>query len=144
MHRLRDWLERECAQHVHTRHERQRRQSVYQEESRGNRRGAFPEGGAVIRKVRALNNIFASSRSPERIAKLKEAQTFYNFFQLGAMVDIDVRIASTVKLFRRSIVNYPAFNAYFQRADLTKSEKAVFTSITMAEWELVVQLEAVV
>ncbi|KAL3667593.1 hypothetical protein V7S43_007147 [Phytophthora oleae] len=60
------------------------------------------------------------------------------------MVDIDVRVASTVKLFRRSIVNYPAFNAFFQRADLTKSEKAVFTSITMAEWELVVQLEAVV
>ncbi|KAL3666654.1 hypothetical protein V7S43_008284 [Phytophthora oleae] len=107
--------------------------------------GAFPkEVLFVIRKLRALNNVFASSRSPERIAKLKEVQTFYKFPQLAAMVDIDVRVASTVKLFRRSIVNYPAFNAFFQRADLTKSEKAVFTSITMAEWELVVQLEAVV
>ncbi|KAL3662524.1 hypothetical protein V7S43_012379 [Phytophthora oleae] len=77
--------------------------------------GAFPEGGAVIRKLRALNNVFASSRSPERIAKLKEVQTFYKFPQLAAMIDIDVRVASTVKLFRRSIINHPAFNAFSRR-----------------------------
>ncbi|KAL3674049.1 hypothetical protein V7S43_000001 [Phytophthora oleae] len=81
--------------------------------------GSFPEGGVIIRKLRLLNNFFASSRSPERIAKRKEVQKFYKLPQLSAIVDID-------------------------RAELTNAEKAVFTNISNAEWELVVQLEAVV
>uniref|UniRef100_H3GMY1 Uncharacterized protein n=1 Tax=Phytophthora ramorum TaxID=164328 RepID=H3GMY1_PHYRM len=105
--------------------------------------GAFPEGGAVIRKLRNLNNFFASSKSPERIARLRDVQNFHKLPQLAALIDIDVRVASTIKLFRRSIINYPAFQAFFQNANVAKDQKNVFTCITCAEWELVAQMEAV-
>uniref|UniRef100_H3H8J3 Uncharacterized protein n=1 Tax=Phytophthora ramorum TaxID=164328 RepID=H3H8J3_PHYRM len=89
--------------------------------------GAFPEGGAVIRKLRNLNNFFASSKSPERIARLRDVQKFHKLPQLAALIDIDVRVASTIKLFRRSIINYPAFQAFFQNANVAKGQKNVFT-----------------
>ncbi|KAE9246389.1 hypothetical protein PF004_g4832 [Phytophthora fragariae] len=76
--------------------------------------GAFPEGGKIIRKLRALDNFF-TSKSPERGARLIE----------------------------RSIVNYPTFQAFFQNADVVKDEKHVFNRISNAEWELVVPMEAI-
>ncbi|KAL3658150.1 hypothetical protein V7S43_016781 [Phytophthora oleae] len=79
------------------------------------KRGAFPEGGKLIRKLRALNNFFASSRSAEIIARLKQVQKFHQLHELAAMVDIDVRVASTIKLFRGSIVNYAAFQAFVSK-----------------------------
>ncbi|KAG6949998.1 hypothetical protein JG688_00014379, partial [Phytophthora aleatoria] len=63
--------------------------------------------------------------------------------ELAAIVDLGVRVASTIKLFRRSIINYRAFKAFFQNTDVSESEKMVFNCITDAEWVLVVQLEAV-
>ncbi|ETP39595.1 hypothetical protein F442_12937, partial [Phytophthora nicotianae P10297] len=62
--------------------------------------------------------------------------------ELATLVDADVRVASPVKLFRRSIINYPAFQAFFQNA--SSSDAAVFNCISQSEWELAVQLEAVV
>uniref|UniRef100_H3GSQ5 Uncharacterized protein n=1 Tax=Phytophthora ramorum TaxID=164328 RepID=H3GSQ5_PHYRM len=59
--------------------------------------GAFPEGGAVIQKLRNLNNFFASSKSPERIASLRDVQNIHKLPQLAALIDIDVRVSSTIK-----------------------------------------------
>ncbi|KAL3663365.1 hypothetical protein V7S43_011771 [Phytophthora oleae] len=47
-----------------------------------------------------------------------------------------------VKLFQRSIVNYPAFRAYFQNGS-GGTEENVFASITASEWELIVEMEAI-
>ncbi|EGZ24662.1 hypothetical protein PHYSODRAFT_325756 [Phytophthora sojae] len=105
--------------------------------------GAFPEGGNVIRKLRALNNFFASSKSPERVARLKDVQKFHKLPQLAALVNIDVRVASTIKLFQRLIINFSAFQAFFQSANVAKDEKHVFNRITDAEWALVIQMEAI-
>ncbi|ETM41676.1 hypothetical protein L914_12568 [Phytophthora nicotianae] len=96
----------------------------------------------VKKRLRALNNFFASSRSSERIAHLKQVQMFHRLPELATLVDADVRVASPVKLFRRSIINYPAFQAFFQNA--SSSDEAVFNCISQSEWELAVQLEAVV
>lgn len=74
--------------------------------------GAFLEGGAVIRKLRVLNNFFASRKSPERVARLAEAQCFHKLPQLAALIGVNVRVAPTIKLFERSIINYPAFQAF--------------------------------
>ncbi|ETK83623.1 hypothetical protein L915_11233, partial [Phytophthora nicotianae] len=103
--------------------------------------GAFPEGSALIQKLRALNNFFVSSRSSERIDRLKQVQQFHKLPVLAALVDVDVRVASTIKVFRRSIINYPAFQAFFQNTP--SGDAGVFNCITRAECELAVQLEAV-
>ncbi|POM59447.1 hypothetical protein PHPALM_31825 [Phytophthora palmivora] len=84
--------------------------------------GAFLESGAIITKLSALNNFFASSKLPERIARLKDVQQFHKPPQLTVFIDIDVRVASTIKLFQRSIINFPAFLAFFQNADLSKKK----------------------
>lgn len=55
------------------------------------------------------------------------------------MCDIDVRVGSTYKVMKRSIVNYPAFRAYFQTLD----KPNVFSDISLGEWGLIVELEAV-
>ncbi|KAG1708730.1 hypothetical protein DVH05_022355 [Phytophthora capsici] len=96
----------------------------------------------LIRKLRTLNNFFSSSRSSERIARLKQVQIFHRLPELATLVDVDVRVASTVKLFRRSIINYPAFQAFFQNA--SSSDAAVFNCISQSEWELAIQLEAII
>jgi hypothetical protein len=75
--------------------------------------GSFPEGGVIVRKLRAINHFFASSRLPERVARLTNVQKFHTLPVLAALIDVDVREASTIKLFRRSIVNYAAYQAFF-------------------------------
>ncbi|KAL3662394.1 hypothetical protein V7S43_012721 [Phytophthora oleae] len=71
--------------------------------------GEFQEGAQVIRKLRALNKYFASSKSPQRIDGLKQVQKFHKLPQLAALIDVDVRVAFVVKLLQIYIVNYPAF-----------------------------------
>ncbi|KAG1686410.1 hypothetical protein DVH05_006612 [Phytophthora capsici] len=56
------------------------------------------------------------------------------------MTDQDVRVAYTCKLIRRSVVNYSAFEVYFQS---TKDVKSVWTSLTAKDWTLAVEMEAV-
>ncbi|KAG6966960.1 hypothetical protein JG687_00004543 [Phytophthora cactorum] len=64
--------------------------------------GAFPEGFAVIRKLRALNKLFTNTVAVQRGHKI------------SGPIDIDVRVESVVKLFQRSIVNYTAYQWYFR------------------------------
>jgi hypothetical protein len=99
--------------------------------------GALPEGASVIRKLRALNNFF---NSPQRVDRLRKLQDSLCLPTLKTVVDVDVRVASTCNLMKRSLVNYPAYKAYFRKhAPDTNS----FTSISVSDWQLVVEMEAV-
>jgi hypothetical protein len=106
--------------------------------------GQFREGACVIRKLRALNKYFASSTAVQRGHRLAEVQRFEGLPELGGMIDVDVRVASVVKLFQRSIVNYTAYESYFRSVKEAKDDREVFTCISMSEWELVVEMEAIV
>ncbi|GMF46556.1 unnamed protein product [Phytophthora fragariaefolia] len=63
---------------------------------------------------------------------------------LGGLIDNDVRVASIVKLFHRSIVKYTAYERYFHSGKETSKDKAVFTRISAAEWNHIVEMEAIV
>ncbi|ETO99676.1 hypothetical protein F441_22908 [Phytophthora nicotianae CJ01A1] len=56
------------------------------------------------------------------------------------MTDQDVRVAYTCKLIRRSVVNYAAFQAYFQSG---KDSSTVWAALTADDWMLAVEMEAV-
>ncbi|OWY91648.1 hypothetical protein PHMEG_00039684, partial [Phytophthora megakarya] len=76
--------------------------------------GPFLEGAELVRKARGLNNYFST---PQRCDRLKEVQRFFGLPELSPMVDCDTRVASTVMLYQRTIVNYAAFRAYFQKCE---------------------------
>ncbi|KAL3668462.1 hypothetical protein V7S43_006545 [Phytophthora oleae] len=76
--------------------------------------GPFPEGAALVKKTRARHNYF---KTPQRVERLLNVQRHYGLPELSAMVDCDTRVASTVKLYQKSILNYPAFKAYFMAYD---------------------------
>jgi len=97
--------------------------------------GALREGRAVVKKLRALNNFFSTS---QRIHRLQSLQSAHGFPRLAAMTDVDVRVGSTCKVMKRSIVNYPALNAFFQNVDRPN----VFSVISSSEWALIVEIEA--
>ncbi|OWZ02890.1 hypothetical protein PHMEG_00025473 [Phytophthora megakarya] len=92
----------------------------------------FPEGGALVKKFRKLNNY--STRQREWVVK------FYHYPVLKTFLDIEVRVASTVSLFRHSIVNFRAFEKYFS-ADNEDDDSTVFRAISTSDWELVIELE---
>jgi len=73
--------------------------------------GSFHEGGLVIRKLRNLNNYFKNLMQRNALRKIQEALSLPD---LDPLTDMDVRVAYTCKLIRRSVVNYAAFDAYFQ------------------------------
>ncbi|KAG1686484.1 hypothetical protein DVH05_006524 [Phytophthora capsici] len=98
--------------------------------------GALREEGDVIRKLRNLNNHFKSSKQR---AALKNIQEALSYPELEPMTDQDVRVAYTCKLIRRSVVNYSAFDAYFQS---TKDSSSVWTALTAKDWMLAVKMEA--
>ncbi|KAG3111459.1 hypothetical protein PI125_g9092 [Phytophthora idaei] len=106
--------------------------------------GAFPEGFAVIRKLRALNKFFANTVAVQRGHKLTEVQQLHGLPEISGPIDIDVRVESVVKLFQRSIVNYTAYQWYFRTVPDAKKDMEVFICISTAEWELVVEMEAIV
>lgn len=56
------------------------------------------------------------------------------------MTDNEVRVASTCKLIRRSIVNYAAFDCYFQS---TKDPTDVWSAFTETAWMLAAEMEAI-
>ncbi|ETL77643.1 hypothetical protein L917_21416 [Phytophthora nicotianae] len=56
------------------------------------------------------------------------------------MVDKDVRVAYTCKLIRRSMVNYAAFEAYFQS---TKDSSSVWSNLSPDDWTLATEMVAV-
>jgi len=93
------------------------------------------EGRAVVKKLRALNNFFSTSQHIHRLQSLQSAHGLPRF---AAMTDVDVRVASTCKVMKRSIVNYPALNAFFQNVDRPNA----FSAISSSEWALIVEIEA--
>ncbi|ETP31446.1 hypothetical protein F442_19684 [Phytophthora nicotianae P10297] len=58
------------------------------------------------------------------------------------MVDCDTRVASTVTLFQKGILNYPAFKAYFQRCE-AYDNPTVFARLSKEVWQTMAQCEAV-
>lgn len=97
--------------------------------------GPFPEGAMVIRKLRALNNFFSNGERRSKLAKIQEGHCYPT---TKPMVDVDVRVASSCRLLRRSILNFAAFRAYF-----SGSESNAFDCITTDEWKLAAEMEAI-
>ncbi|OWZ14566.1 hypothetical protein PHMEG_00011940 [Phytophthora megakarya] len=75
---------------------------------------------------------------------LIDLQTLHNLPVLSGIIDVDVRVASVVKLFQRSIVNYLAYQRYFQSVKEAKKDEKVFTCISQEEWNMVIETEAIV
>ncbi|KAE9177465.1 hypothetical protein PF002_g28333 [Phytophthora fragariae] len=63
--------------------------------------------------------------------------------RLAPTLDCDTRVAFTVKLFQRSILNYSAFRGYFQNPE-KGDDATVFTKLTMDDWHLMAEMEAIV
>ncbi|ETL99118.1 hypothetical protein L917_03989 [Phytophthora nicotianae] len=101
--------------------------------------GPFPEGANLVKKTRDLNNYF---KTPQRVERLLRVQQHYGLPELSAMVDRDTRMASTVTLFQKSILNYPALKAYFQRYE-AYDDPTVFARLSKENWQTIVQGEAV-
>ncbi|ETL81399.1 hypothetical protein L917_18262 [Phytophthora nicotianae] len=66
----------------------------------------------------------------------------YGLPELSAMVNCDTRVASTVTLFQKSILNYPEFKAYFQRCE-TYDDPTIFARLSNEDWQTMAQCEAV-
>lgn len=60
----------------------------------------LPGGFDVIKKLRALNNYLCTL---SRTAKLTKIQEAHAFLQCSSIVDVNIRLASTCRLMRRSI-----------------------------------------
>ncbi|OWY90197.1 hypothetical protein PHMEG_00041788 [Phytophthora megakarya] len=101
--------------------------------------GTLPKGAELVKKVRKLNNYFTTTT---RIARLEEVQKFYQYPILRTKVDVEVRVASTISVFQRTIVNFKAFEKYFERCD-PDDDPSVFKSLTDDDWKLMVELEPV-
>jgi hypothetical protein len=74
--------------------------------------GAFPEGKALIGKLRTLASYFAVTQRATRLAKIK------NKFRLpaaAAHVDAETRIGFVSALLAASLLNEYAYNMYRQR-----------------------------
>ncbi|KAI9995973.1 hypothetical protein PInf_013151 [Phytophthora infestans] len=93
--------------------------------------GPFPEGDALIRKARGLNNHF---NTPQRL--------FFGLPELSPMVDCDTRVASSVIRRQRTIVDFPAFRAYIQHGESYKDSQ-VFHKFTDVDWRLLVEMEEI-
>ncbi|KAE9331295.1 hypothetical protein PR003_g15077 [Phytophthora rubi] len=61
--------------------------------------------------------------------------------RLAPTLDCDTRVAFTVKLFQRSILNFSAFRGYFQNPE-KGDDATVFTKLTMDDWHLMAEMEA--
>ncbi|OWZ09433.1 hypothetical protein PHMEG_00017870 [Phytophthora megakarya] len=90
----------------------------------------------VILKRRLLNNYFNNGI---RLDALEKIQTAMGLPVLKPLVDVDVRIASTFKLMRRSLLNFVAYSSFFQTMDTGN----VFDTIPEFEWQLVAEKEGI-
>jgi hypothetical protein len=98
--------------------------------------GSLPEGTAVIRKLRALNNLFCT---PKLMSQLVRIQDAHDLPRVSPLFDIDVRVASTCRLMRRSFMNCTAMEFYF----MEESKANVFTALTSNDWTLAREMEAI-
>ncbi|KAG1708685.1 hypothetical protein DVH05_022313 [Phytophthora capsici] len=95
--------------------------------------GSLEDGGDVIQKLRNLNNHFRSPKQRNALKKFKKLSPILSWTK-------DVRVAYTCKLIRRSVVNYAAFEAYFQS---TKDSSSVWSNLSPDDWTLATEMEAV-
>ncbi|KAI9980947.1 hypothetical protein PInf_010297 [Phytophthora infestans] len=102
--------------------------------------GAFEEGRDLIKRVRALNNYFSTQQRCQRLEKMQE---FYGLPKIGPTLDCDTRVAFTVKLLERSIVNYSAFQYYFQCRE-KGDDPSVFECLEHTDWRLMAEMESIV
>ncbi|KAL3665787.1 hypothetical protein V7S43_009216 [Phytophthora oleae] len=102
--------------------------------------GAFKEGRNLIKKVRLLNNYFSTQ---QRCKRLEEVQDFYCLPKMTPTLDCDTRIAFTVKLFKKTIIDYSALRGYFQNRD-KGDDASVFDCISREDLCLVAEMEAIV
>ncbi|KAI9992334.1 hypothetical protein PInf_017731 [Phytophthora infestans] len=102
--------------------------------------GAFEEGRDLIKRVRALNNYFSTQQRCQRLEKMQE---FYGLPKIGPTLDSDTRVAFTVKLLERSIVNYSAFQYYFQCRE-KGDDSSVFECLEHTDWRLMAEMESIV
>ncbi|ETO68014.1 hypothetical protein F444_15127 [Phytophthora nicotianae P1976] len=94
----------------------------------------------LINRVRALNNYFSTQ---QRCQRLEKTQAFYGLPKIGPTLDCDTRVAFTVKLLERSIVNYTAFQYHFQCREKGDGP-SVFESLQHADWRLMAEIESIV
>ncbi|KAI9992508.1 hypothetical protein PInf_017927 [Phytophthora infestans] len=102
--------------------------------------GAFEEGRDLIKRVRALNNYFSTQQRCQRLEKMQE---FYGLPKIGPTLDCDTRVAFTVKLLERSIVNYSAFQYYSQCRE-KGDDSSVFECLEHTDWRLMAEMESIV
>ncbi|ETO81114.1 hypothetical protein F444_04508 [Phytophthora nicotianae P1976] len=91
-------------------------------------------------RVRALNNYFSTQ---QRCQRLEKTQAFYGLPEIVPTLDCDTRVAFTVKLLERSIVNYSAFQYYFQCRE-KGDDPSVFECLEHADWRLMAEIESIV
>ncbi|GMF15904.1 unnamed protein product [Phytophthora fragariaefolia] len=99
--------------------------------------GSFDEVGDVIQKLRNLSNYFKTPKQRNALRKIQEALSYP---ELDPLTENDVRFAYTCKMIRRSVVNFAAFEAYFQS---TKDSTSAWSALTAKDWMLAVEIEAV-
>ncbi|KAG3065126.1 hypothetical protein PC121_g11450 [Phytophthora cactorum] len=97
-----------------------------------------------VTKAKMKKRVFVTEGAVQRGHKLTEVQQLHGLPEISGPIDIDVRVESVVKLFQRSIVNYTAYQWYFRTVPDAKKDMEVFICISTAEWELVVEMEAIV
>jgi hypothetical protein len=97
--------------------------------------GPFAEGATIIRKLRALNNHFSTGERRTKLAKVQQAHCYPT---ARPLIDVDVRVASSCRLMRRSLLNFAAYRAYFAASD-----SRAFDNITIDEWKLAAEMEAI-
>ncbi|KAK1945004.1 hypothetical protein P3T76_003537 [Phytophthora citrophthora] len=116
------------------------RPSSKKEQQRCTIGGGFKEGRILIKKLCSLNNYFSTQ---QRCKRLEEVQEFYCLPKMASTLDCDTRIAFTVKLFQRTMVNYSALRGYFQNRE-KGDDASVFDCISREDWCLVAEMEAIV
>ncbi|KUF82615.1 hypothetical protein AM587_10008456 [Phytophthora nicotianae] len=78
-----------------------------------------------------------------RCQRLEKTQAFYGLPEIVPTLDCDTRVAFTVKLLERSIVNYSAFQYYFQCRE-KGDDPSVFECLEHADWRLMAEIESIV
>ena len=102
---------------------------------------AFTEATVAISKMRTLVKFFGT---PDRRAKLKnfaDQRSFVNYTVPG--IDGETRAAGIPTLIQKVVFNYSLLHEFFTE-ECPHTEQEVFTCITEEEWNLLIEMEAIV
>ncbi|POM81552.1 Hypothetical protein PHPALM_460 [Phytophthora palmivora] len=111
--------------------------TVWNESKKRMRKSSPNSHARSYQNLRNLNNHFKSSKQRYALSKIYEVLSYPD---LDPLTDMDVRVAFTCKLIRRSVVNYAAFQAYFLS---TSDSLDVRTTLIAKDWMLAAAIEAV-